>query len=787
MFTPTQPHLDGAPEISHGAHYTAPRSWSNLRRWSVQKSQSNVVREQEQSTSGSESATIGNNYNHCHINAAPSQPWRPKFLSFLQHIIVLVAFSLPIIFFALVTKVPKWYAFEADYWVSNAFTHCNFNGQFTPYDKPSVSLWDPSGFFYITVSWGKMAFSTAKFIDIVWDIVVGRGGQALLAVVTFQVSSQYLALAMREAPVSYNTFESLAFVPPSLIRTGRLAVDLMTNRGWRARLIMVWIILSSLFVLSFSSLITAMSGYSSDISAVMTDYDNESIQWTNFQVVQFAINDAERLGMSGPMYVTVGDTCVKQGFLDDDDDDDGNSGSYKQSDSPYSGKTRSRRRDGDNSSHGKVNWEYVPTNCTTFWHVVQYVSMYGLNADNHTESNITLDGHKYTVAAPTLNITTSYSPVALSTLTTYLTTFSMSSPPAPGALDAVSQLTDFTFWLYDNETYPLSYVLDNASCRYSRWHNWGFSFLFLFITSLLLALWAIGTYALWLYTYLNRPQDGIPGEQTTGGIYRSSWTLVEAMKRDVGPNAVTPDLGEGEIRGLVRRRPGRLIQGVGEINRYQRPILSESEKDSAVSPSPITPNQKDPMTRRSNFHTWLFPSNRPKQRPADGIYSPANSVFTHADSTFSSTSRHPILHSPADPGRTMTMTSRMSGFATPRTESVTFGFSPAAEADILEGSGIVSGNGPVSGGPGGTGSARKSRPRLSLSRIIPSASHGSNSRTASVLSPPTSAAAKWVYSSEPTSASEDASTMTISPIHEDRKPKPGEDGAITWRNDLGDG
>ncbi|EXJ73209.1 uncharacterized protein A1O5_02969 [Cladophialophora psammophila CBS 110553] len=795
MFAPTQSHLDGAPEISHGAHYAAPRSWSNLRRWSAQKNQSNVARAQQRSSTGSTSATLTDNYTGHHIGAEPSQQWQPIFLTLFKHIVVFLAFSLPIIFLALVVKIPKWYAFEADYWVSNSFTHCNFNGQFTPYDKPSISLWDPSGFFYITVSWGKMAFSTAKFIDIVWDIFVGRGGQAFLAVVTFKVSSQYLALAMREASVSYNTFESLAFVPPSLGRTGRLAADLLTNRGWRARLIMVWIVLSSLFVLSFSTLITAMSGYSSDINAVMPDYDNESILWTNFQVVQFAINDAERIGQPGPMYITVGDTCVQEGFLGDDDDDDDDDGdNYDNSDSPFPNKTRHRRDNDDgannenSSGHGKVDWDYVPANCTTFWHAVQYVSMYGLSGQNHSESNFTLNGQTHTIGAPTLNITTSYSPVALSTLTTYLTTFSESSPPAPGALDSVSQLTDFAFWLYDNETYPFSYILDNATCRYSRWHNWGFSFLFLFITSLLLALWAIGTYALWLYTYLNAPHGRVPGENTTGGIYRSSWTLVEAMRRDVGPGAVTPEMREGEIRGLVRRRPGRVIQGVGDINNRGHPqLLAESEKNPTVSPSPLAPTQRAPATRWSVLRSWLSPSPRPNHHPVNGMYSPANSVFTHAGSTFSSSSQHPILHSPAAPGRTMTMTSRMSSLASPQTDSpVTFGFSAAAEADILEGSGIVSGVDPISGISTGTGPTGKFRPRLSLSRIIPPASPANNPRTASLLSPSSAAAAKWISSPDPMSASEEASTVSISPIREDRKEKVDEGDAIRWKNDLGD-
>lgn len=287
----------------------------------------------------------------------------------IKHVLVFLAFSFPVIALALVLKIPAWYAFHADYWV-DSFTHCNFNGIFTPYDQPSISLWAISGFFYISVSWGKMAFSTAKFIDIVWDIAVGRAGQALLAFITFRVSSQYLAMAMREAPVSYNTFESLAFVPPSLIRTGRLAGDLLTNRGWRARLIIIWIVLSSLFVLSFSTLVTAMSGYSSNVYAVMPDYEGRSVVWTNFQVVQFSINDAWRIGEPEPVVITMGDTCVHQGFLDDDDDDDDDSGNYH--DSVHSRRDDNDDDDDDNDGDGQgIPWEYVPFNCTVFWRTVQ--------------------------------------------------------------------------------------------------------------------------------------------------------------------------------------------------------------------------------------------------------------------------------------------------------------------------------------------------------------------------------------------------------------------------------
>ncbi|OCT47638.1 hypothetical protein CLCR_03319 [Cladophialophora carrionii] len=782
MLAATQTHVNGAPEISDGAQDSAPRSWNNLRRWSIRKSQASAMHnEQDRSNTGLSSTGVNENYTTHRDGDEQSRRSHAVAIPALRHATVLLAFSLPIVALALVVKVPEWYAFEAENWVSNSFTHCNFNGEFTPLDKPTVGLWDPEGFFYITVSWGKMAFSTAKLIDIVWDIVVGRGGQALLAFVTFKVSSQHLALAMAKAPVSYNTFESLAFVPPTLVRTVRLAGDLLTNRGWQARLIMVWIILSSLFVLCFSSLITAMSGYSSNINAVMPNHENESVLWSNFQVVQFAVHDAERIGHSGPLFITTGDICVQSGFRDDDDDDDedGDSGRYFAKRYLAAGNPPSRRDDEDGNADGigEVPWEYVPANCTTFWHIVQYVSTYGLQAKNHTESTIAFNGTTHKLAAPALDITTSYSPTALSTLSTYLSTFSMSSPPAPGSLSSVSELTDNTFWVYDDETYSFSYVLDNATCRYSKWHNWGFSFLLLFSTSLLLAIWSVGTYALWLYTHLHSSQDQVSRLTSTGGIYRSSFTLVEAMKRDLGPGAVTPELKECEIRNLVSRRRGRVIHGVGNIDTGPSPILCEPEKNLTTSPSTTSPISQFPTTRWHALRSWVSPSTHPRPSHADEMQSSANSVFTHADSTFSSTSQHPILHYPASPGRTMTMTSRISSLASPLTEvPPEFGFSPATQAGILDETSDVSGTDPSE-----TRTSGRPRPRLSLSRAIRlSTQGGTNPRAASLLSV-SSTVPKWVSSPGPATPSDD-SPSTISPIPEDKK----YEDAVRWRNDLGD-
>ncbi|KAK4936616.1 hypothetical protein LTR10_022539 [Elasticomyces elasticus] len=663
--------------------------------------------------------------------------------------------------------MPKLYRSRADHW-ENSFTHCNYDGTFTPYDTPSKSLWDTAGFFDINVAWGKMEFSTAKFIDIVWDIGVGRAGQALIACVTFKVTSQYLAMAMHEGPVSYITFESLAFVPPSLVRTGRLAGDLLTNRGWQARLIMVWILFSSFFVISFSSLATAMSGYGSGTTAVMPNYDGIDAVWGDYEVVQFAINDAWRIGEPGRVIITGTTSCAQQGLSsddhdDNDDDDDGASTSTYR---------RRNKRDGDGEDNP---WEYVPFNCTLFWRTVQYVSVYGLQAARKEPSTITLDGVMHNLTSPALNITTSYTLASISLLSSYLDNFSTRSVHA---LDPVNKISRSTFWIYDNQTYSYEYVMDHATCRYTGFHNWGFSFLLLFITTLLLAIWAIGTYALWLYVYLHGPSDERSGFGVSqrSEIYRSSWALVEAMKRDLGPDVVTSGMTEREIRSLVRRRPER-ANGIAGVGAGQPMSVSTTGAQKSTHSDLQAPTCHS--TRWEEFRAWLRPQQSSLPPSRDGMH--IHNMFL----ILSPSSQHPSL-APRSPS-----TPRTASFTSPSPTSIfTFSNQPTTPTDMLPGT-IAS---------AGLGTVPAQKPRPGLSRLLSRTSSHTSTSCETPRSVSTSSTPWWLPMSSSSTAS--ISAMAL-PSHLDTKPplndnaaglesRPWEKAAMRagdgtkFKNDLGD-
>lgn len=356
MFDIAKAASDRTENASRGPVYADSSFWNISGRWMYGKPQDEGISSRWTSD---EEPKDPQSKNHAYSSPILSTPMASEIA---KHGFVLLAFSLPVVAFGLVLSIPQRRNVRTDYW-DNTFSHCNYNGHFTPHDQPTLSLWNMSGLLIINVAWGTMSFQAAKCIDIIWDIMIGRAGQAILAWATFKVSSQYLDLAMREAPVSYGTFEALAFVPPSLVNTAKLAADLLLCRGWRARLAILWIICNSLFVISFSSLASAMSGYNTNSEAVVADSRGQAANYADYQVVQFAINDAWRIGEPGPIFITVGDTCLEQGLVDGDDDD--NTGS-NQVTTAYGRRAQDSRAKADEDP-----FEYVPFNCTMFWRTVQ--------------------------------------------------------------------------------------------------------------------------------------------------------------------------------------------------------------------------------------------------------------------------------------------------------------------------------------------------------------------------------------------------------------------------------
>jgi hypothetical protein len=199
---------------------------------------------------------------------------------------------------------------------------CYPNGMWSEAPGATWRIMDSSYFFTPNLSFGNMSFTAAKTIDIFWDLVVGRGGQMLLAWVNYRVFNEWLIYHMEQHLTSYKMFTALAFNATSLGTLGVLGKEFLSfgGRSWRRFFRWLGVLcmcLSTIYVLSFPTLMSAMTGYITTYDAYVGDSLHNLIDLHAFRWLAFGIEDAHRIGdFTQPLLVTYDDTSLLETTLD---------------------------------------------------------------------------------------------------------------------------------------------------------------------------------------------------------------------------------------------------------------------------------------------------------------------------------------------------------------------------------------------------------------------------------------------------------------------------------------
>ncbi|KAI1800065.1 hypothetical protein F4811DRAFT_54842 [Daldinia bambusicola] len=181
---------------------------------------------------------------------------------------------------------------------------CKTDGSFVMVQYDYYSPWQLSHFFSIGIGFGNFTFAKAKIIDISWDIIIGRGGQALMAFLSWRAFADYVTTSMEFAPVTFTVFSYIFLQDePSFFSTIGMARAFIFNRGLKSKLAMVFIILSMLFIIAWPTVAGAMTGYTTTNDAFVPDTSNNYISILSFQPVLYVIHDGERVNLSNNTYV----------------------------------------------------------------------------------------------------------------------------------------------------------------------------------------------------------------------------------------------------------------------------------------------------------------------------------------------------------------------------------------------------------------------------------------------------------------------------------------------------
>ncbi|KAK4225069.1 hypothetical protein QBC38DRAFT_501674 [Podospora fimiseda] len=149
---------------------------------------------------------------------------------------------------------------------------CKPDGSFSPF-VDNYDAWSSAGFFEVTLGMGRLTFSQAKVIDIVWDVVVGRGGQGILAYISWRVFADFMATSITTTPVTYATFWKVYLErDSSLWAIGTLLSERSFYQSLRHKIVVAFTVFSLILTLVFPTAASAMTGYVTRTTPYIRDH-----------------------------------------------------------------------------------------------------------------------------------------------------------------------------------------------------------------------------------------------------------------------------------------------------------------------------------------------------------------------------------------------------------------------------------------------------------------------------------------------------------------------------------
>ncbi|KAL8910311.1 MAG: hypothetical protein Q9171_004397 [Xanthocarpia ochracea] len=333
-----------------------------------------------------------------------------------------------------------------------------------------------------------LTFAQAKFVDLVFDLIVGQGGRLLLAAISYIVFMDALLRSMEIEPVSYKLYASLVFSSTSLVATWYATKAVFSTKGWRGKLYLTWCALAMLYVLAFPTLIESVTGYVSPSSPgfnlaigqfITADSDDlkSCFSVTAGLLLGFDRNNTRAVGPPAHVFDAV-------------------SRYYRQSDQPPSGVNVSSPFWSMVTYHSEpYEWGYKET--------PEPLDDTGLtmpyNTDDKTmyyKYNITINGH--------------------------MRFFNDSDP--------------YQFWhaayCYGDRMFYTDDMKPSTHCFNKPYFVWGFSSIVLYVILGLQMAWTLGMYCLWLDA--NLASKLVRAGRTIRGPFRAAADLAEALNETLG-------------------------------------------------------------------------------------------------------------------------------------------------------------------------------------------------------------------------------------------------------------
>lgn len=197
-----------------------------------------------------------------------------------------------------------YYTTSSSYLSSSASTGESVTGQFYcdaggnviyPWKNNRNQYWNPSLFLTITLASGDLTFTQAKAIDIIWDLIVGRGGQMLLSVLAYPPMRKSLLTALERRSMHMPVLASLAFEHFSIVSWWHTTRELIRGFSWK----LVGYLYMIIYLLAFGTIVSAMTGYQANTRPYYNEENSGNLMaYSNVKGMRgVQVTDGQRIGL----------------------------------------------------------------------------------------------------------------------------------------------------------------------------------------------------------------------------------------------------------------------------------------------------------------------------------------------------------------------------------------------------------------------------------------------------------------------------------------------------------
>ncbi|KAK4554042.1 hypothetical protein LTR86_008883 [Recurvomyces mirabilis] len=234
---------------------------------------------------------------HVHNDDSKGHRWRRIGLSLLPLIPIIWILSLLL---GLCLAGIKFSHTEKDY-------GCSPSGAVWVTQANRPNLWGGSYGLAVTIGFGEFPFSTAKAIDVLWDLVVGRGMQVLIAVVIYYVFRGSITNAIQHYPVSYTKILRMEYNTTGFSSLATYARDIhWKRRSARQFFSALTLTLATVYALIAPTWISAMTGYQATAIPLIMLQNGIYVSFSDIANCDWVVQDGDRVGLDQ-------NACVQQG------------------------------------------------------------------------------------------------------------------------------------------------------------------------------------------------------------------------------------------------------------------------------------------------------------------------------------------------------------------------------------------------------------------------------------------------------------------------------------------